>query len=98
MSKASGSVLDHLHVTALLSKLYNGEAMFTKSGANLRRKFVDPKDDRNSDTLVEAPHLYCLHLLSKLSSTMLILKQQSRFAFKRDKRESRRAELGRYSV
>lgn len=94
MSKASGSVLDHLHVTALLSKLYNGEAMFTKSGAN----FVDPKDDRNSDTLVGAPHLYCLHLLSKLSSTILILKQQSRFAFKRDKRESRRAELGRYPV
>lgn len=56
MSEASGSVLDHLHVTALLSKLYNGEAMFTKSGANLRRKFVDPKDDRNSDTLVGAPH------------------------------------------
>lgn len=45
LSKASCSVFDHFHGASLLSKLYNVEAIFAKSGTNLRRKFADPGKD-----------------------------------------------------
>lgn len=38
LSKASCSVFDHFHGAFLRSKLYNVEAIFTKSGTTLRRK------------------------------------------------------------
>lgn len=50
LSKASCSVFDHFHGAFLRSKLYNVEAIFTKSGTTLRRKFADPGKDCHLET------------------------------------------------